>query len=69
MSVDFKAKLLHRFAGILGQHVEPLCKPGVRLTLIARFPDNPEADVLVTADDIDSLMALLERSKTRETIR
>lgn len=62
------AQLNDRLAGILARWVEPIFKPGTKLTIIARTPSNNEADVLVTSDDLDSLAALVERSKARTVI-
>lgn len=65
---DFNAKLNATLGSILERHVAPIFKPGTRLALIARTPGNDEADVLVTDDNIDSLVALLERSKARSPV-
>jgi hypothetical protein len=54
-----------KLAGILERHVEPIFKPGTKLTIIARTPGNDEADVLVTSDNLDELAKLIERSKNR----
>lgn len=37
-----------------------------RLTFIARLPGDQEADILVTADELEELSKLIERSKARE---
>ena len=62
-------QLQDRLAGVLMQHVEPIFKRGTQFTLIARTPGMPEADVLVTSDDLNEVAALIERSKEREVIR
>lgn len=36
-------------------------KPGARLTLIVRRPDDTEADVIVTADDLDEVVDVIRR--------
>lgn len=54
--------------GVLDEHVAPLFQPGVRLTIIVRDPLNDERDVLVSSDTIDSLIALLERSRSRPIV-
>jgi hypothetical protein len=60
------AQLQERLAGILARHVEPVFKPGTKLTIIARTPGNDEADVLVTSErDLSELQALLTRSASR----
>lgn len=61
--------LVERLRAVLATRVAPIFKPGTRLAVIARQPDNDAADVLVTDDDIDSLIALLQRSKAREEIK
>lgn len=61
--------LLGDLSKILNRNIAPLFKPQMQLTIIARDPSNPEADVLVTNDDLDGLAALIERSKPREIIR
>ena len=38
-------------------------KPGAKLTFIARTPGNDEADFMLTIDDIDEVINLLERRK------
>jgi len=61
--------ILHaRLVNVLERHVEPIFKPGTKLTIIARTPGNAEADALVTSDDLDEVAALVERSKSREAI-
>ena len=64
MMVELNAKI----AAILQRHVEPIFKPGTKLTIIARTPGNNEADVLVSSDDLSELSALIERSKAREPV-
>jgi hypothetical protein len=44
-------------------------KPGMKLTFIARDPDNPEADFLMTEDDLTEVAELLVRSSKREDAR
>lgn len=59
-----------RLGSILVQKVEPLFKPGTELTIIARTPGNNEADVLVSSEqNLDEIIALVERSKTREAVK
>jgi hypothetical protein len=59
-----------RVANALIRHIEPIFKPGVKLTLIARTPGMPEADCLVTIEtDLQELTAFIERSKSREPVK
>ena len=44
-------------------------QPGVKLTLLARTVGNPEADLLVTSDDLDEVRAAIERSQAREEVK
>lgn len=40
-------------------------KPGARITVIVRTPDNNEGDLLLTNDSLTEAVAVIERSKTR----
>lgn len=42
---------------------------GMKLTFIARDPGDPEADFLLTEDDLDQVAELLIRSSKREDAR
>ena len=42
--------------------------PECKLTFIMRKPGNDDADLVITVDDIDELIAVLERTKTREAM-
>ena len=42
---------------------------GMKLTFIARDPKNPEADMLVSEDDLNEIAELLKRSAGRETVK
>lgn len=42
---------------------------GMKLTFIARDPANPEADFLLTEDDLDQVAEVLIRSSRREDAR
>lgn len=59
------ARLSRTLTQILVRHVRPLFVAGVKLTIIARYPECDESDVLVTDDSIDELIKLLERSRNR----
>jgi len=65
--MDDKVRLAQaKVVAVLQRHIEPIFKPGVKFAVIARVPGNNEADMLVTDDNIDALIQLLERSKARE---
>ena len=68
MSAKVMRQLFYSLAGVLRTEVEPLFKPGMRCTLIVRDPNNDEADVIVTDDDYDELVKLLDRSRGRENV-
>lgn len=68
MKNDINTMLQERLASVLVGHVEPIFKAGTLLTIIARTPGNDEADVLVTADNIDAVAALIERSRARKPV-
>jgi hypothetical protein len=42
---------------------------GAQLTFIMRMPGNTEAEMVVTNDDLDEVIATLERSKNRSKVR
>lgn len=45
--------------------LERLFKKDAKLTFIARFDDNEEADVFISADDPAKVLALIERTLAR----
>lgn len=69
MTTEIKQRLMNKLCDVLVQRVEPLFKPGTKFAIIARTPGNDEADVIVSDDSIEGLMALLERSKSRKGVR
>lgn len=64
--MNAKAEIHEALSRILARHVVPLFVPGIKLTILARLPGNDEADVMVSDDGIDELMALIQRSALRE---
>ena len=42
-------------------------KPGMRLTFIARRPDKPDQDFVMTDDDLTEAMAALQRRRDQES--
>jgi hypothetical protein len=68
MTTRTQAQLTAMLANVLAKHVEPIFKAGTRFTIIARAPGNNEADVLVSDDDLDEIVALVERSKGRPEV-
>lgn len=60
---------------IVSRHLDQIkrevFKPGagMKLTFIARDPSNPEADFLVSEDDLSEVAELLIRSSQREDVR
>lgn len=59
---------VHVIAGHLDEIETTVFKPGsgMRLTFVARDPNAPEADILVSEDDLDGIAALIECSRARE---
>ncbi len=57
-----------KLGSVLVKHIEPIFKPGTKFAVIARTPGNDDADVIVTDDDLESLKALIDRSKSREAV-
>lgn len=47
------------------ERLEELFKPEVRLSFIARLPENNEADILLTRDDPKEVIKLIERRISR----
>ncbi len=49
--------------------LQQLFNPGMKLTFIARNPGFPDQEVVITAvdDDLEAIIAVLERSKARES--
>lgn len=68
MSREVEDLIHSKLCNVLMRHIEPIFKAGTKFAIIARTPGNDEADVLVTDDGIDNLIALLQRSKTRGAI-
>lgn len=52
-------------AGYMDRINREVFKPGMRLTFIARDPDNPEADFFLSDDDLPGVAELLARSAKR----
>lgn len=65
---DKLALLQQKLINVLVRHIEPLFVSGMKFAIIARNPNNNEMDVLMTDDNIDELIALLERSRTRPEV-
>ena len=60
---------------IVSEHLDSIqrsvfkANAGMKLTFIARDPENPEADFLLTEDDLDQVAEVLIRSSQREDAR
>lgn len=69
MTTPYRVQLARaEVARHLGQ-LERIFKPGVKLTFLMRDPENPECDLLITADTLDGIAAAVERSRGREDVR
>lgn len=59
---------------IVGKHLDAIRREvfkedaGMLLTFIARDPSNPEADFLVSEDDLSAVADLIVRSASRENL-
>lgn len=56
-------------AGYMDRISAEVFKPGMRLTFIARDPENPEADFFLSEDDLPEVAELLVRSAKRPDYR
>ena len=68
MKMTNESQRLARLRDDVADHcvaIEELFNRPVKVTCIVRVPGNIEADVLVTIDDLDSIIAVVERSKAR----
>lgn len=66
---DVLRDLENALANVSVQHIEPIFKPGVLVTIIVRTPSNNEADVLITSEtNLDEIMHLVARSKIRTSV-
>lgn len=55
---------LQRVAATIERHlteIVPLFVKGAKLTFIARIPGNPDADMLLTIDELSEVKKLIER--------
>lgn len=69
MSPEREQILLAQLGEVLHRHVEPIFKPGARITLLVRFAGDPESDVLVSSDDEAGVRASVERAYARPQIQ
>lgn len=66
---------MQRAVQIVSQHLDAIQREvfapgaGMRLTFIARDPTNPEADFLLSEDDLHEVAELLIRSSRREDVQ
>ena len=58
--MDFHARIANHAGDIAG-----LFKPGAKVTVLVRSPGIPDADVLVTDDSVDAIIAALEKLRIR----
>lgn len=56
-------------SGYMDRIAREVFKPGMLLTFIARDPTNPEADFLLSSDELSEVAELLIRSSKREDAR
>ena len=61
-----KIAKMHAAIGQMLDDAERLFTKGVKLTFIARFDDNPEADVFISSDRASKVEELVQRTLARE---
>lgn len=64
--MDNRLALLHNEAHLFLETWAKNFRPGIKLTLLARYPDYPGADVLVTDDKVDQVIEALNRLKSAD---
>lgn len=69
MMSDKLQRAMQIVSGHLDRINREVFKPGMRLTFIARDPTNPEADFLLSDDELSEVAELLIRSSKREDAR
>jgi hypothetical protein len=61
---DDNIRNAYRIVGALMHQIANVFVPGIKLTLCARLPGDPEADCIVTDDpDLGEVQAMIERRK------
>lgn len=48
------------------QKIEKLFEPGAKITIMIRREDDNESDMVVSSDDLDEVMKMVQRAKDRE---
>jgi hypothetical protein len=61
-----KINNMHAAIGQMLDDAERFFTKGVKLTFIARFDDNPEADVFISSDRVSDVSELVQRTLARE---
>lgn len=69
MSPDEMVAAAGRHAAEYLDRIARLFKPGKKLTLLVRSPGLPDRDFMLTDDNIDEAIAMLERSKQRKDVK
>lgn len=59
------AEIHRRLSQAMNDHIAPIFVPGMKLTVMARLPDNPDADVLLSNDTLEGVTEIFERTKAR----
>jgi len=61
------AELQSDISDVLVRHIEPMFVLGVKLTLVARFPGEPSRTVIVSSDDIPTVVTEAVIASTSRT--
>lgn len=68
MNEAFRLKLLHMAIVQACRDIEDFFSVPVKVTILARDPNNPEMEVLVTSDTEDGIVEAVNRSRTRSSM-
>lgn len=60
---SFDAQWFRQRAGNKLADIADMLQPGAKLTLVVRFPDYPERDIILTDDTTDGAVEALERRR------
>ena len=62
-------QLRSEIADIIVEYLEPICDVRCRISVVIRGPHLPDGDLVVTNDDLDHVIAALQRLKTYPAIK
>jgi len=62
-NASFEARWFRECAGNRLADIADMLQPGAKLTLVVRFPDHPERDIILTDDTTDGAIEALNRRR------